>query len=323
MTFLPLILTFTTCVNSGLPGDPRYNLINSISETSNQIIEEFSESLDFSDYSLTFEQSESLVVQKLFEFAKDKQLLGASDILIVNRAITLSPTYYEVDNIDSVYLKEEVDSDAFYSNIDTWSDDFLDDLSLLSQLDEPSIDGSVRTYIPEPGIEDDDKELEPFIMPRRSYQGLDTSVTLGGKIDGYDFFGIICSPGACICFYDILAETINQVGDENSLFNNVRNTFEQLSLIAPESIMATSYTTVIGLITQLVNYIKNLIGSILAVLKNNPIGKIILAVIFILIGIVAWILCVMFTAGFLGKGAYTGLKIRGFLHFEPVTRFFD
>ncbi|MBR2505716.1 MAG: hypothetical protein IKB70_02060 [Bacilli bacterium] len=323
MTFLPLILTFTTCVNSGLPGDPRYNLINSISETSNQIIEEFSESLDFSDYSLTFEQSESLVVQKLFEFAKDKQLLGASDILIVNRAITLSPTYYEVDNIDSVYLKEEVDLDAFYSNIDTWSDDFLDDLSLLSQLDEPSIDGSVRTYIPEPGIEDDDKELEPFIMPRRSYQGLDTSVTLGGEIDGYDFFGIICSPGACICVYDILAEMINQVGDDNSLFNNVRNTFEQLSLIAPESIMAAAYTTVIGLISQLVNYITSLIGSILEVLTSNPIGMIILAAIIILTAIVGWVLSVMSAAGFLGKGCYTGLKIRGFLHFEPVTGFFD
>lgn len=323
MTFLPLILTFTTCVNSGLPGDPRYNLINSISETSNQIVEEFSESLDFSDYSLTFEQSESLVVQKLFEFAKDKQLLNASDILIVNRAITLSSTYYEVDNIDSVYLKEEVDSDAFYSNIDTWSDDFLDDLSLLSQLDEPSIDGSVRTYIPEPGIEDDDKEFEPFIMPRRSYQGLDTSITLGGEIDGYDFFGIICSPGACICVYDILAETVNQVSDENSLFNNVRNIFEQLSLIAPASIMAASYTVVINLLNQLVNYVTSLIGSIFAVLKANPIGMIILAAICLLAAIVVWVLGLMFVAGSFGMGAYTGLKIRGFLHFEPATGFFD
>lgn len=142
------------------------------------------------------------------------------------------------------------------------------------------------------------------------------STSANGKVDGVDFFGLLCSKDACANLYNVFADLINKQamyrsGGDITPFKIITEAFKELSFVVSTTIIGAAVVakmkTLIGTITGAVSSIWTAFASLFT--AGGPIGILIGLVVVLLGAACIGTIVAMIVYGYLGKGFAIGWKM--------------
>lgn len=341
-----LALTISACLSGGYGQFATANRIAAIKQHANEIIMRAAVDFDYTDYDLTYNEQQSFTQQKLYDYAVENDLFTTEELNRLKETITNNDAFACFDDIENLFVQQSVSDDASLKKaIDVNSQNLYKDFAVAGVPGTAKIDNSLinnnfvdiglavggnessseKTDTTESEGEvteatSEKTEPEEFKLPILPYNANNISSSIGGKVDGCVFFGILCSKDACINLYNAFAGWTNkqvmyQVSGSGSPFKIIVEAFKTLATTT--AIGAAFATVVAGAIATVTGALSSVWASFCALFAaGGPIG-IILGLIIGLIGAACIGTVVsMIVYGYLGKGFAVGWKIHNIFRWE-------
>ena len=315
-----------------------------IKESAVEIIQETVDNFDYTDYDLTFSEQESFSKQKLLSYAKENKLFADDVLEDLQSLIEKDANFVRFDNVDESFIrKSDINPTILNERININASKLNKSLSEMSSLDKVAIDRDViiKNNITDiyldvdenVGSENDsgsdslseeeaeeiperNSEEQIYKLPTVPCDSNKISTAANGKVDGVDFFGLLCSKDACANLYNNFAGRINeqamyQSGDRITPFKIITEAFKDLALIASTTIIGAA---TVAKINALIGTITGTISSVWASFASlfttgGPIGALITLIIILLGAACIGTIISMIVYGYLGKGFAIGWKM--------------
>lgn len=342
MSLGTLALTVSTCLSGGCGQLSESNCVTNIKEDANEIILRAANDFNYDNYDLTYDEHQSFTKQKLYCYALENGLFAKDELDSLKQTIVSGDDFVKFGDVEKLFVNEPTsESDVTKATIGIKSEKLYKDFENASISDAASIDGKIvsNNYtnicfdLCEGGAsaagnnEDEDNlnsesnaDQRIFELPILNCDANNISASISGKVDGVDFFGILCSKDACINLYNAIANWAN-----NQIAYRASGSSSPAKIIV-EAFRTLATTTAIG--AALATIIAGVIGTITGALSSlwaefcalfaagGPIGVIIGLIIGLIGAACIGVIVAMIVYGYLGKGFAIGWKIHHIFRWE-------
>ena len=316
-----LALTISTTLGGTCGEIANFKNIEAIKESANEIILAAANNYDYSEYDLTYDEHQSFVKQKLYQYAKNNKLFGIEELENLKTSIESDPNYTHFENIDALFIKKNENPKVINDTMDLTNKNLFDKLNNFSfagnkQIDDVIVknnftDISYNTDLDgnsgssSSGNTSNSEEKFPIL----SYDSNKVSTSINGTVDGCNFLGILCSKDACINLYNIFAGWLNRkemfsaVGRKTPvgfILDEVKNLKEYANISVP--IITAAIAKITGFFSVMWSEYCSLFTA------GGPVGFIIGTVIAIIGADCIAVIVTMIVYGFLKKGFAIGWK---------------
>lgn len=323
MLLSSLALVLCSCLNSCTPIAESKNY-EELQSAATQMIDKASQEYDYEGFNLSLSDQESLIKQKLYQYAKENELYTISELANLKQSIELDDDYKKFDDIDTLFIKNEQNSPnpggtglgggLFNKDPSSAKNDQKKDNTLAPKdnLTGPNLDygdtsGTVK---------------ETYFFPELANDLSKATIATNYSIDKSNFFGIYCSKEACVGLYNAVTHFLNKQAIYKS--NGIKG---PLGTIA-ESLDYLSKVTLVGaaLMNAAEKCIENMTvaliklwGQFCNLFKTGGIIGVIVGTIIALIGTgCICLFCRMLRFGCKGKGFAIGWMVNNFLSWDWV-----
>lgn len=342
-----LALTISTCLSDDCGQIATANRVAEIKESAVELVQETVNSFDYSDYDLSFSEQESFSKQKLLSYAKENQLFTVDVLNNLQSLIESDSNFVYFDNVDELFIRKSYANPIIVNEkINTIGSKLNKKISEISVVDKVAIDRDVVINnnftdicfnVGETGgssgsssdsgsdssnevdieeIPEKTTEEEICKLPTVPCDSNKISTSANGKVNGVDFFGLLCSKDACANLYNAFAGWINkqamyQSGNGITPFKIITEAFKDLSLVAGTAIIGAAVLTKINaIIGTMTGAVSNIWASFTSLFTaGGPIGILIGLVITLLGAACIGTIISMIVYGYLGKGFAIGWKM--------------
>lgn len=338
MAMTSLVLALSTTLSGGCGTISNTNRIASIKENAIEIVEKAAEIYDFSDYlELTTNEQESLVKQKILEYNEENKLVDEEYIVALKKQLKEDDRFTYFENIGNLFVKQDITKSALIEN-DVLCSDLIYDLSHSSINDkEIIIDKTINSNITDIAISHDygdtggsqvgdesngdfngnpescnSQNEEQKFLPIYNCDQNHVTNTINGTLDGIFFLGIMVSRDACINFYNVIANFLNNqvTYSASGVKGPVAMIIEYLKLLAPAT-MATVTSALIFYFSGLWNTFISMFSA-----AAGSIGWIVGAITALIGAACISTLVTMFIMGYQKKGFAVGWKVHDIFNWE-------
>lgn len=334
MLFGSLILTISTCLSGGCIQISNAVNIENIENNALCLISKAAENYDFSEYDLNYSEEQSLIKQKLFQYAQNNELFTVNELNRLQETIVNDSEYKLFNDIDSLFLQgSNTNINLFKSknskiceniykktgDIVSHDDTIVSNFLIMNNENASLYSNTIElatSYIRDCSIFDNSIIGETEGLPLLPYNINNVSSSVNGKLDGVNFLGVLCSKDTCINLYNSLAGWLNQKAMyvASGVKTPVGIIVDALNLlqasIVTGTIISSSITTITGAFATLWAQFCALFST------GGPIG-IIIGIIIGLVGVACiGIIVSMIVYGFLGKGFAIGWKVHNVFKWE-------
>ena len=320
MLLSSIALIISTCLSGPCAPLASSYRLEEVNESAREIIDYASNYFDYSNYDLTYEEEQSLIKQKIYQFAENNNLLSIEELEYLKKEIVSSDDYTYFENIDSLFIKDDAYSLNAFNTIKL-NDKPITNKFSISSLDHDGEDISSDNNDTESGVSTD------YQLPILYCDTDKISISIDGKVDGCYFFGIVCSKDACVGLYNTLAGYINKqaIYQINGLSFPLALIVETLSTLVSTTLRGAQFVTFVS------SQIEALKGALLSIWNEfatflgsaGPIGAIIGIIIAIVGSFCIAIITEMIVYGYLGKGFAIGFKIHNIFWWEYIHEELD
>lgn len=338
MVMTSLVLALSTTLSGGCSTISNANRITSIKENAVEIVERAAETYDFSDYlELTNDEQESLVKQKILEFNEKYKLVDEEYIVALKEHLKEDEKFTYFENIDDLFIKPDISKIVLEEN-NALHSELICDLSQSLVNDKEIIrDDIINSNITEivvnhdygdtggSKVDDDSKDDSNSnsktdntqnekldLLPIYNYDQNHVTNTANGTLDGVFFLGIMVSRDACINFYNVIANFLNNqvMYSASGTKGPVGIIIEYLKVLVP-STMATVTAALISYFSGIWNTFISMFSA-----AAGPLGWIVGWIIALIGGACISILVTMFIMGYQKKGFAIGWKVHHIFNWE-------
>lgn len=319
-------LVISTCISSGCANIASSNELLKTQEETNEIIEHAKDNFDYSNYDLNYEQGQSLVKQKLYQYSKENNLLTSEELIQLNTEIINDENYYFINDINNIFIKKEIDNDIsildnfkFEENATLNVNNNLNIQNNLVNIDISRLNESGSSVNSNSTQKNYDINFE-----HKSYNENEIYYSINGKLNNINFLGVYCSKDLFISFYNLVAGwlnnlAINGASQSKGIVNIIWEVIKTLTTytIVPGTIIASS-------ISKISTYLSSLWSSFVSLFSTGGILGVVVAIIIIFISTSCiGILIAMFIFGYLGTGFAVGFLIHHLLWWEWIYGQYD
>ena len=318
-----LFLTVCTCISSGCGKTALSNDVGRFKNTTNEVIIKAANDYTYKNYALSYSQYQSFVKQKLIQHAKDNSSFDSDKISSIECLIRKDPFYVNAEYLDSIFLKSaDIKNDSSDGALNLRAINISKREDVKKLFSPQTIDSRILTidfnniYVEPDGlggsssaesvngasenqpVSEQEIDADTVRLPILPYHSESVSSSFGGKIDGCDFFGILCSKDACVNIYDVLAGFLNnqmvyRASGSGTPFEVIFAAFNALSTVTAAGAAAAALIS--GVIAKI-----TIVGMIIGLVGAACIGTLVAMIVF----------------GFLGKGFAVGWKIHADFSWE-------
>ncbi len=323
MLFVSLMITAATSI-SGLSSISNAKNSERLQELSSSIVTIAPNVFDYSDYSLTSDESSSFCKQKLYSYAKDNALISNEQSQYLVNQIENSSDYTAFQSLDDAYLKgSSISQFKFYltslNETLIFSDVSSLSLSIKNTDIKPTFDQKNSDTVKTASLSGDDfltydggggGTAKTQLDTNLPYTESNVAYATSGKLDNVNFFGIICTPDMCISMYNKFAEWINNrctyaASGSKTPFEAIRNV-----IISFASGGVFTAIVIEKVVKQIVTYLTGLLEGFLGLFDlTSPIGVALGVIIGIIVIGCAYIFAKMLIYGYMRKGFAIGWKV--------------
>lgn len=338
MVMTSLVLALSTTLSGGCSEISNANRITSIKENAVEIVEKAAENYDFSDYlELTTDEQESLIKQKILKYNEENNLVDEEYIVTLKEHLEEDEKFTYFENIDDLFIKPNISKTTLKENnalhaelINDLSHSLVNDKTIIrddiinSNITDIVINhdygdtgdskvGDDSKSDSDSNFKTDNTENEKLdLLPIYNYDQNHVTSTTNGTLDGVFFLGIIASRDACINFYNVIANFLNNqvMYSASGTKGPVRIIIESLKVLAPAT-MATVTAALISYFSGIWNTFISMFSA-----PAGPIGWIVGSIIALIGGACISTLVAMFIMGYQKKGFAIGWKVHNIFNWE-------
>lgn len=333
MLFVSLLLTVSTSIN-GCATIRNAKDSELLLNVSNTLLADAPNAFEYSNYNLTESEEKSFCKQELLSYASENELISDSQTSYLKEQIRGSSDYKYFPSAKNAFMKDESASErtALESDLISFNNNVIfDDVSPLfvsskTTISKPTINKKESDSIDTASLSFDNLMSGDGTGGGSNTENLPLNTTYdqtkiasasSGKVDGINFFGIICTPETCIAVYNVIAKFVNK-----------RNMYTSSQIKGPlASIYDTikTFLTISGFSVYLANSsaskISGVLNTIIAEFSAlfdtlGPIAIIISTIIAIFLASAAVIFSFTIIYGSKGKGFAFGWKVHSLFNWE-------
>lgn len=321
MFITSLAIIVSTCLSGPcLPLATSYQL-EEINNSAYEIVEYAKDHFDYSNYDLTYDEQQSLIKQKIYNFAKSNKVLSSEQLEYLKKEIVSSFDFTYFDDIDSLFVKDNILESPSISK-----EDFNHPLTNMIKLNDKAITNKFSNSTLDLSGGSNDGTIssvdKAYKLPLLYCNEDNISVSFNGNIDGTHFIGIICSKDACVSLYNLFAGFINSKATRpsnmgNGLFETIVVGFEYLET---KKFFGPIASKVLELIETIKGALLSIWNSFISLIEYGDIVcKVVGAIIGVIGAICIAVIAAMIVYGYLGKGYYIGWMVYNLFSWHFVS----
>lgn len=306
-----LILTAVTTL-SGVNNVAKANKIEILKQNSIEIIQKASTEFEFDVIGSNINDQFQITKEKILSFYEENNLLNDDYIEAMKTKVVEDDSFqitniesYELSSFDKISIKNMINDIREISivennnNLRFKSGNFQIPAEIFSDLNNKDKSGSNQNDNQQDGTATFQQAL-----PILEYNSSNVTSTVGGKVDGVNFVGIIANRDSCIGLYNTVARFLN-----NQVMYGASGIKGPASMII-ETLLTLTPALVTTVISALVGYFSGLWSSFCSLFASGgPIGIVVGLIIGLVGAACIATLVTMFVMGAQGKGFAVGWKV--------------
>lgn len=306
-----LILTAVTTL-SGVNNVAKANKIEILKQNSIEIIQKASTEFEFDVIGSNINDQFQITKEKILSFYEENNLLNDDYIEAMKTKVVEDDSFqitniesYELYSFDKISIKNMINDIREISivennnNLRFKSGNFQIPAEIFSDLNNKDKSGSNQNDNQQDGTATFQQTL-----PILEYNSSNVTSTVGGKVDGVNFVGIIANRDSCIGLYNTVARFLN-----NQVMYGASGIKGPASMII-ETLLTLTPALVTTVISALVGYFSGLWSSFCSLFASGgPIGIVVGLIIGLVGAACIATLVTMFVMGAQGKGFAVGWKV--------------
>lgn len=335
MLFVSLLLTVSTSI-SGCATIKNAKDSEAILSVSNALLTDAPNAFDYTNYNLSNDEAESLSKQKLRSFAVENGLISQAQSNYLDNQIKTSSEYTYFPSVNNSFMKDESTSqrESYEAEINLFKNNVIfDDVSPLSvsssstntkpTLNKKETDSIDTASLPFDSMMNGDgtggggSNTNKNLALNTSYDESKVACASSGTVDGSNFFGIVCSPEACVAIYNAMAKFVNNRNcyTASGIKGPLESIYEILATLVSSGIFVASVVKASA--GKIALILDKIIGEFFALFTSgDPIKIIIGMVIFAFASLCVYIFSQIICYGSKGKGYAIGWKIHSLFNWE-------
>lgn len=334
MLFASLLLTVSTSI-SGCAIIKNAKDSEVLLSVSNALLTDAPNAFDYTNYNLSNDEAESLSKQKLRSFAVENELISQAQSNYLDNQIKTSSEYTYFPSIKDAFMKDESTSqrESYEAEINLFKNNVIFDG--VSSLSVSSSSTNAKPTLNKKETDSIDTASLPFdsmmngdgtgggsstninLAINTSYDESNVACASSGSVDGTNFFGVVCSPEACIAIYNAMAKFVNNRNcyTASGIKGPLGSIYEILAALASSGVFVTSVVKASA--GKIALILDKIIGEFFALFTSgDPIKLIIGVVIFAFASLCVYIFSQIICYGSKGKGYAIGWKIHSLFNWE-------